>query len=315
MPFGDHLRADENVEIPFAKVLQNIFELPFAGHGIAIEPGDFRFREFAVQFNLDALRSGSHEVDVLALAFWTNGRNFLCIAAIVAEQPAIAPVIRQRDRAIDTLDAFPAGTACDEGRETAAIQQDHRLFIVGETLANGLDENAGKDGVLASLQKFLEGTPGYQFTKQQGLESTTNNFTAQGLGGSGAEGKGLINYSEGLASTTYQQQLDNYLKQLQQQYGMLSGATGIGTQAASALAGVGTTTGQGIAQSLTGAGAAQAGANVASGNAIATGASNILPSYLTAQLLQKYGGGSGLNMFGGGSAVTNPVYNNTGQPT
>jgi hypothetical protein len=167
----------------------------------------------------------------------------------------------------------------------------------------------------ASLQKFLEGTPGYQFTKQQGLESTTNNFTAQGLGGSGAEGKGLINYSEGLASTTYQQQLDNYLKQLQQQYGMLSGATGIGTQAASALAGVGTTTGQGIAQSLTGAGAAQAGANVASGNAIATGASNILPSYLTAQLLQKYGGGSGLNMFGGGSAVTNPVYNNTGQPT
>src|SRR5258706_10291001 len=69
----------------------------------------------------------------------------------------------------------------------------------------------------------LEGTPGYQFTKQQGLQATKNAFTAQGLGASGASFKGAVTFAEGLASTTYQQQFENYLKQNQQTFNMLGG--------------------------------------------------------------------------------------------
>lgn len=64
---------------------------------------------------------------------------------------------------------------------------------------------------LPSNLALLAQTPGYQFTLQQGLEATQNGFAAQGLGTSGAALKGAANYAENLASTTYQQQFQNYL--------------------------------------------------------------------------------------------------------
>lgn len=74
---------------------------------------------------------------------------------------------------------------------------------------------------LASLRQ----TPGYQFTLDQGTQAVTNQNAALGLGGtSGALGKGLVNYAEGLASTTYNQQYNNWLQGLTGQYNIYSGA-------------------------------------------------------------------------------------------
>ena len=55
----------------------------------------------------------------------------------------------------------------------------------------------------------LDQTPGYQFTLNQGLKGVTNQFSAAGLTGSGAQGKGLADYATGLASNTYNQQVAN----------------------------------------------------------------------------------------------------------
>jgi hypothetical protein len=55
----------------------------------------------------------------------------------------------------------------------------------------------------------LEATPGYQFAKSQGLESTQNSFAARGLGISGAAMKGAANFATGLADNTYQNQFGN----------------------------------------------------------------------------------------------------------
>src|SRR5579875_155479 len=88
------------------------------------------------------------------------------------------------------------------------------------------------------LLNWLKQTPGYRFTLNQGLESTQNAFAAQGLGSSGAALKGAANYAEGLANTTYNQQLQNYLssyqtgfsdylQQNQLLYNMLSGIAGM----------------------------------------------------------------------------------------
>jgi hypothetical protein len=55
----------------------------------------------------------------------------------------------------------------------------------------------------------LQATPGYQFTLQQGLQSTQNAAAAQGLGVSGAALKGAASYATGLADSTYGSQLTN----------------------------------------------------------------------------------------------------------
>lgn len=71
----------------------------------------------------------------------------------------------------------------------------------------------GADGGLPSttqMQSFLENTPGYQFTRQQGLEATQNGFAGAGLARSGAAMKGAAQFTTGLANLTYQQTLANY---------------------------------------------------------------------------------------------------------
>jgi len=78
----------------------------------------------------------------------------------------------------------------------------------------------------------LASTPGYQFQLQQGLKATQNSQTARGLGVSGPAIQAGDQYAQGLASTTYNQQLQNYLAQNQQGYNMLTGMANQGMQGA-----------------------------------------------------------------------------------
>lgn len=96
-------------------------------------------------------------------------------------------------------------------------------------------------------QAALEQTPGYQFTKTQGLKAVQNSAAARGLGTSGAALKGAANYATGLADTTYQTQFNleninrtnayNRLKGLVDTGGWAAGATGTAGQAAAGQAG------------------------------------------------------------------------------
>lgn len=62
----------------------------------------------------------------------------------------------------------------------------------------------------------LAQTPGYQFTLNQGLKAVTNSNTALGLGLSGAQLKGISDYTTGDADNTYNQQYANYQTGYQQ---------------------------------------------------------------------------------------------------
>lgn len=121
----------------------------------------------------------------------------------------------------------------------------------------------------------LARTPGYQFTRQQGLLATQNSFASQGLGSSGAAMKGAANYAEGLASTTYQQQFQNYLGQNQQIYNMLYNQAGLGESAASMTGNQAVQTGANVGNLITGGAAATAGGIVGSANAITGGISSL----------------------------------------
>lgn len=153
----------------------------------------------------------------------------------------------------------------------------------------------------SSVQSFLENTPGYQFTRDQGLKAVSNSVYAKGLGGpSGALGKGLSRFVTGLADQTYGNQVDRYMK-----------AAGIGQNAAAQTAQSAGSAAQGIASSITGAGqaaasgitgAANAGAagTIATGNAIGQIAGAIPGAVITNKVLGMYQPVNGAPTFGGG---------------
>lgn len=144
----------------------------------------------------------------------------------------------------------------------------------------------------------LEQTPGYQFALDQGLKATQNSFAAQGLGQSGAAMKGASQFAEGLASTTYQQQFQNYLAQNQQIYNMLGGLGGLGESAGAKVGQMGMQA-QSQANALTTSGAAAGAAGtIGAANALTGGISNAIGGVSQAAMLASL---ANSGMFGGGA--------------
>lgn len=144
------------------------------------------------------------------------------------------------------------------------------------------------DPTMAELRK----TPGYQFTLDEGLKAAQNAYAAQGLGISGPAVKGAEQYAEGLASTTYQQQLQNYLAQNAQKYNMLMGLTQIGAGAAAGTASAGQFTGAQMGANLASIGNAQAAGTLGAYNAIGQGINNAIGNYYQFGLMNKLYGGA-----------------------
>jgi hypothetical protein len=124
-------------------------------------------------------------------------------------------------------------------------------------------------GDSATMQKTLEGLPGYQFTRDQGLKATQSGYAARGLADSGGALKGAANYTTGLANSQY----GTYVNQLQN-------SANLGESAAAKTGQFATDTGSGIAANTIGAGNAQAAAYNTTGKAIAGAANNSLGGYL-----------------------------------
>lgn len=152
----------------------------------------------------------------------------------------------------------------------------------------------------SGIQAYLENLPGYQFTKQQGIQAVTNALGARGLSGgqasapggpqslSGSFGKGISRFVTGLADQTYGEQLDR-----------IGRAVGVGQSAANQTGAFGQAATTGAAGSLVGGAAANAsgvigaaGANAAgtlgATQAIGGAANNALNGYLTSRVLSMY---------------------------
>ena len=125
-------------------------------------------------------------------------------------------------------------------------------------------------GMMSQAQ--LEQTPGYQFTRTQGLNAVAGSQAARGLGVSGAALKGAATYGTGLANTTYQNQFANAQQQfadygslnaaqqgnLTNQFSRLNSVASLGGQVGGALGQIGANMAAGQSNALTASGAAQA---------------------------------------------------------
>lgn len=161
-------------------------------------------------------------------------------------------------------------------------------------------------------QENLEKTPGYQFTKEQGLKAVQNSAAARGLGVSGAALKGAATFTTGLADQTYKDQFALENTNRQNAYDRLMGlvtvggnaaaqTATIGNKAATTQAGVNTATGQGVASNTIGAGNAQAAAYNATGQAFGTAANNIGGYAAYKGLYGTPSGGSNMSYVTGGA--------------
>lgn len=143
------------------------------------------------------------------------------------------------------------------------------------------------------IQTQLENLPGYQFTKNQGVQTVNRQLGSLGL--TGAQAKGISRFVTGLADSTYNSQVAN-----------LQNATNTGEGAAAAQAGVGANTGSGISNTIVGAGTAGAAGTVGAANAITGGLSSIPGALLTNSILNggKTGSGGGSGIYGTGVGNT-----------
>lgn len=108
-------------------------------------------------------------------------------------------------------------------------------------------------------------SPGYQFVRDQGQQGIDRNMAARGLLNSGARGRELSRFNQGLAS----QEFGNYMNRL-------AGAAGIGQSATNSTNAFASSYAGNVANSNTNRGMARASGYLGAANAINSGINNVL---------------------------------------
>jgi len=236
--------------------------------------------------------------------------------------------------ASSAIQAGAAGSAADTQAQAAnnasqlqwqqfqQLQQNLQPYMnLGTNNIPGLQSQLGRlQGMQFSFNptmQQLEQTPGYQFTLNQGLNTVNNQLAAKGLNLSGAQARGIADYTTGLASNTYQQQYENALKSFMTNYGVqsdtynrLSGLVGVGENAAAGVGNAGLQTASNAGNFLTSGANAQAAGMIGGANAITGGLGSIGQGGLLNALL---GGQSAAA--GGGGFYGNPFSTGLASPS
>lgn len=152
----------------------------------------------------------------------------------------------------------------------------------------------------ASQTDVLSQLPGFKFQSEYGTMATTNALAARGLGGSGgALTRGISDYNQGLAGTSFQSLVD-----AMQRYGNM-GASAAGTLASAAgqaganVGGLTANTNNTIGTTYGNIGNANAAGILGSSNALQGGLNGVGNSTTNALMLSKLLPGGGNEAFGG----------------
>lgn len=246
-------------------------------------------------------------------------------AAAAQNQATQMAMIAQAQQAAKAQNALQQGQTQAVGALGKGMEAFTPYQTVGVNAINRLASLYGPNGEYTQMPTFaqLQMDPGYKFREQQGMKALNQSAAAKGLGISGSNIKGALEFGQGLASTEYQNAYQrfraNRLAATQALQGLgaggLTAAGGIGGLAGGQ-ANVYRGTSQDLSQNDTNLGQAlgQGYANIGANNASAyMGPTNAMTSLL-GQALQAgamyagggFGGAGGMNlasraMGGGGS--------------
>ena len=218
----------------------------------------------------------------------------MCVAAAIAGAGVVGGVA---SGALGASASKSAANTQAQAANYAADLQNQQFGQIRDSLKPYMDLGSGQiPNLMALLQSGqlnrpfqfdptmaqLEQTPGYQFTLQQGLKGVDNAAAAKGLGLSGAQMKGISDYTTGLASQTYQQQYNNALQTFMSNYGInsdmynrLSGLVGLGQNSAVGVGNAGMQTAANVGNTLMAGANASAAGQVGAANAISNGIGQI----------------------------------------
>lgn len=161
---------------------------------------------------------------------------------------AVGSIVAGNEAASATRDASNAAIQ----QQKNALEQQAQLSApyrqLGQTAMTGYQQllGIGKDGKIdpALAQQTLQNMPGYQFQQQQGQQQTLAAAGAMGMGLSGNTLEALSRYNQGLAQSTYQQELQNLLAPVQLGQAAAAGQAANVGQAATNIGNIGMAQGQ-----------------------------------------------------------------------
>ena len=108
MALGDHLGADQQVDLSGMQRTEHSFQIVPAAHRIAIQPANPRLGKHRVQDVLQLLRAGTEILNVFAAALGTRLGRRPHKPAVVADEPVLALVVGHGDGAVLALHRLPA---------------------------------------------------------------------------------------------------------------------------------------------------------------------------------------------------------------
>ena len=151
VPFGDHLRSDEDVDPPPLETPENSRQLPAAGRRVAVHPGDPRLGEELLRLLLDPFRSRAVAPDAAPPAGGTKRCGPDVEIAVVAFEEPLGGMVREGQVAVRACEGVAAVGAEQVGVEAAPVEKKKGLFSGGQSLPDRLDQGTGEDGRPALL--------------------------------------------------------------------------------------------------------------------------------------------------------------------
>ena len=139
-PLGDHLRADEDLDLAGAEGVERPLVAAAGAHRVGVHPGDARPGEEPAHLLLELLRPGAALGQLRCPAARAIRRKAGDVPAAVAD-PAIARLMeREGQVALFAAGGVAAGPALDMGGEAAAVEEEHHLPPRGERPLDPGDE-------------------------------------------------------------------------------------------------------------------------------------------------------------------------------
>src|SRR6185369_17093665 len=132
-PLGEHLRADENVDLARVHAVAHARECAFAPRAVAVDALDARVRKTGDERALEPLRAVAerHEVDIAA--FGTSPQQPLGMAAMVATKIGGLAMDDEPSAAARAPRLPAAGRAEQRNRKAAPIDEDEGLLASVES--------------------------------------------------------------------------------------------------------------------------------------------------------------------------------------
>ena len=154
-PLGDHLRAQQDIDLAVAKRRQGLLVAAGSLHRVGVHAQHAGIGKAGAHFGLQLLRPHAAVANAAEIAFGAchRGRDF--VVAIVAQRHVALAMVRQREIAMRAADHIAAGRALDVRGKAAAIQQQNHLAAVFQRSVDGLVQLSADGAARAAILKLV----------------------------------------------------------------------------------------------------------------------------------------------------------------